>query len=248
MRAHGDLAVPAPVVDSIAGELARQRLLTRSGSVRHPLEEYTTASPPALQAYLAAEQLAGNSQWQSALDSLQRAIARDSSFGLAYYRLYLVRLYGGNLGGLPVADVRYAMRHLDRLPRRQRDLLLLANAQLAGLRAEALDRAADIEVRYPDDAEAQLEVGQTYYHQGLLTGMPPERAVRPFERALQLEPAFLEPYLLATQLLCMSGDTAQAWALTRVFRTVAPHYFCGRARRSTLRIGVCSPVPYFMRL
>ncbi len=238
VRARGELTHPAPVVDSIVGGLARLRLLTHAGAPHHALQEYTTTSPSALQAYLTAEQLARKAQWQGALDSLQNAIARDSSFGLAYYRLYLVRFYGGNLGGLPVADVRRAMEHLDRLPPRQRDLLLLAHAQLTGLRAEALNRAGAVEARYPDDAEAQMEVGETYFHQGLLSGMPAERAVRPLERALQLDSTFIEPYLHAIELLCLSSDTARAWARLRTFRAIAPGYYNASNQALALQVAL----------
>jgi tetratricopeptide (TPR) repeat protein/TolB-like protein len=238
VRARGDLARPAPMVDSIVGGLAKQRLLAHTGAVRHALQEYTTTSPAALQAYLAAEQLARKAEWQEALDSLQSAIARDSTFGLAYYRLYLVRFYGGNLGGFPVADVRRAMEHLDRLPPRQRDLLLLAYAQLTGLRAEALNRAEEVEARYPDDAEAQMEVGETYFHQGLLADMPPQRAVQPLERALQLDSSFIEPYLHNVELLCLSGDTARAWARLDAGERMAPSYRNLRSLAQAMRIAL----------
>ena len=125
--ASGSLAEPGPVVDSVAVGLARERLGRTGLAGRRAPHEYATTSPQALRAYLAAEQLVRQGALQVAAESLFRAIALDSTFGLAYYRLYVVSSYGGALPGGRLSDipriVRAGLRHAATLPQRQRDLL-----------------------------------------------------------------------------------------------------------------------------
>lgn len=212
-EARGLLADPAPLVDSVALDLARNRLLASTGAAKRLVNEYVTTSPRALRAYLAAEQLARRGNWQGAADSLLRAISSDSTFGLAYYRLYVAQTFGANTPGwgstLSILDA--AVRNVERLPQRQQDLLLAAHALQQGVASDALRRADELARRYPDDAEAAVAEGEVYYHLGLEAAESPERALAPFARAVALDPDVLEPYNHLIELLCIVGDTARAW-------------------------------------
>ena len=238
VEATGELARPAPVVDSLVTGLLKQRLLSHPETHRQSLEEYSTSSPGALRAYLVAEQLERRADWQTAIDSLRSAIAQDSGFGLAYFRLYNVQFYGGNLGGLPIEILSRAMGHLNRLPVRQADLLRLANAEFEGRRAEALRRADDLAARYPDDIDVAREQGETYFHLGLTTGEPPTRAVTGFLRAMRLDPGLIESYQHAIELLCLVGDTAQAWSALHRVRALVPDYLFTSALELAMRAAI----------
>jgi tetratricopeptide (TPR) repeat protein len=210
--AQGRLSEPGPAVDSLALGLVHRRLLVRPGAVRRSLEEYSTTSVPALQAYLAAERLARHGDWRAAADTLWRAVAYDSTFGLAYYALYRAAFYGtAPNAGDQVELIRRGLRYVHRLPPRQRDLFLQMDAFHQGRRAEALRRADELGQRYPDDAEAALQEGEAYFHSGLLVGEPPQRALEAFERALSLDPGLLGPHQHVIELAVMLGDTARAW-------------------------------------
>lgn len=212
-EARGRLADPAPLVDSVALDLARNRLLATSGATKRLVNEYVTTSPRALRAYLAAEQLARRGAWQAAADSLLRAISSDSTFGLAYYRLYVAQTFGANTPGWgpALSILEAAVRHVERLPQRQQDLLRAAHALQLGLAAEALRGADELARRYPDDAEAAVAEGEIYFHLGLEAAEPFERALIPFARAVELDPGILEPYNHLIELLCIVGDTTRAW-------------------------------------
>jgi len=120
VEARAPTADPAPGVDSLAVGLARQRLLSHRPTTRRSVEEYATTSPQALRAYLASEHLARQGAWQAAADSLLTAIGYDSTFGLAYYRLYIAGTFGAVPRGWQSPEIiRAALRHLDRLPQRQ---------------------------------------------------------------------------------------------------------------------------------
>jgi tetratricopeptide (TPR) repeat protein len=47
---------------------------------------------------------------------------------------------------------------------------------------------------YPDDAEAWLELGDTYFHAGPDMLIPPSRAAAAFDRAIALDSTFWPPY------------------------------------------------------
>ncbi len=233
VRARGALALPAPVADSIAGGLARQRLVSHAGATRHALEEYTTTSPVALQAYLVAEQLARHAQWHEAAESLTAAIALDSTFALAYYGLYRAITWGNSGPILPQGSdrsitpysiddvIQAAIRHLDRAPPRQRQLLqFVAETN----RAEALRRADGLTRDYPDDADAWLERGDAYFHLGLQIGEPPTLALESLQRAIALDPAVPEAYLHVVQLRSILGDSAGAWQALERLRAIAPSW------------------------
>jgi len=233
VRARGALALPAPVADSIAGGLARQRLVLHAGATRHALEEYTTTSPVALQAYLVAEQLARHAQWQEAAESLTAAVALDSTFALAYYGLYRAITWGNSGPILPQGSdraitpysiddvIQAAIRHLDRAPPRQRQLLEFTAETN---RAEALRRADGLTRDYPDDADAWLERGDAYFHLGLQIGEPPTQALDCLLHAIALDPAVPEAYLHVVQLRSILGDSAGAWQALERLRAMAPSW------------------------
>jgi tetratricopeptide (TPR) repeat protein/TolB-like protein len=231
VRARGSVALPAPVADSIAGGLARRRLALHGGATRHALEEYTTTSPVALQAYLVAEQLARHARWQEAAESLTVAIGLDSTFALASYALYRAITWGNSgpifqrasdraITPYSIEDViQAAIRHLDRAPPRQRRLLEFAAATN---RAESLRLADGLTQDYPDDADAWLERGDAYFHVGLQSGESPTRSLESLQRAIALDPLVPEAYLHVVQLRSMLGDSAGAWQALRQLRAMAP--------------------------
>ncbi len=227
VRARGALALPAPVADSIASGLARQRLALHGGVTRRALEEYTTTSPVALQEYLVAEQLARRTRWREAAESLSAAIAHDSTFALAYYGLYRTLSWGSaglTLGpGAAVYSfdglVRAALRHIDRAPPRQRRLLEFTAATN---RAESLRLADGLTRDYPDDADAWLERGDVYFHLGLESGESPTISLESLQRAITLDPQVPEAYLHVVQLQSTLGDSADAWATLQRLRAIAP--------------------------
>jgi tetratricopeptide (TPR) repeat protein len=204
-----------------------------AGTTRRALEEYTTTSPAALQAYLVAEQRARHAQWQEAAESLMAAIERDSTFALAYYGLYRAITWGNSGPILPQGSdraitpysiddvIQGAMRHLDRAPPRQRRLLEFTAETN---RAESLRRADALTQDYPDDADAWLERGDAYFHLGLQMGEPPTQALEYLLHAIALDPDVPEAYLHVVQLRSILGDSAGAWQALERLRRMAPDW------------------------
>jgi tetratricopeptide (TPR) repeat protein len=244
VRARGTVALPAAVADSIAAGLARYRASLQPGVARRSTAEYTTASPAALQAYLVAEQLSRQARWPEAVDSLTAALARDSTFALAYYALYralswgtaapLVRVQWGDAPTALTIDRVYdaATRHRERAPVRQRRLL---EAIATYNKADALRLGEELTRSYPDDADVALEIGDAYFHLSVPMGEPPQRAIERLERAIALDPGVPEAYLHVVQLQCMTGDTAAAWRTLGRLKTVAPTWVATVALELGLR-------------
>ncbi len=227
VEARGTLGNPGPAVDSLAVGLSRFRIQQRGspGGARLA-REYLPASPQALRAYLAAEQLTRAGQMAPAVDSLLRVIALDSSFGPAYHRLYIINQFSGRVAAVRGWSNEYligvGLRFRDRLSPRQRDMLLAAEAMYQGGRTEALARADALGRDYPDDAEAAYMHGEGYFHFGLNLGEPPARALAAFERGIRLDPDLFENYVHAIELSSQTGDTARAWSLLRQRRQRFP--------------------------
>lgn len=261
--ARGELARPAPIVDSIAAGLVRERLVLHPGEARRPIEEYASSNPTALRTYLIGEQLARHAALQPAIDTLLRAIALDSTFALSYYRLYTVWRLGGVVRDARFLDVTgTTLRFLDRLPLRQRELLRLVEAIESGVLSDVLSRADDLGRRYPDDAEVAFQEGEAYFHFGLPTGESLERILEPFERAIRLDPGLVDPYIHAIELRYMLGDTTGAWQHVRQLQGLAPDFWITpeldlalravlhredpatlAARLPVVREGLATPVP-----
>ena len=240
--ASGALERPGPVVDGIAVGLARERLRRHPVAGARAPQEYATTSPQALRVYVAAEREARRGEFRAAAESLQHPIALDSTFGLAYFRVYALSSFTGAPPGGGRFDlvrlIRAALQHAARLPQRQRDLLATVDLQQRGLVTEALRRADELSRRYPDDAEAAYVEGESYYHLGIFAGEPRERGLAAFERGVQLDPGLLENYNHAIELRSVLGDTAGAWVLLRQIRKQAPAYMVARAIELALRVGL----------
>ena len=244
VRARGTVALPAAVADTLAAGLARYRATRQPGVARRSTADYTTSSPAALQAYLVAEQLARRARWPEAIDSLTAALARDSTFALAYYALYravswgtsapAVRVQWGDAQTTLTIDRVFdaATRHRERTPVRQRRLL---EAIATYNKNDALRLGEELARAYPDDADAALELGDGYFHLSVPLGEPPRLAIEHLQRAIALDPGVPEAYLHVVQLQCMTGDTAAAWATLARLEAVAPEWAATAALRLGLR-------------
>ena len=237
VEARGPVADPGPLADRLAVGLARHRLANQRPGHHSPVREFATSSPDALRAYLAAEQLARRGALQAAADSLQAAITHDSAFGLAYSRLMIVSAFGTAVNvAVPTTEalVGSALRHVNRLPPRQRDILLASAALWEGRRADALRLADALGQRYPDDADAAYVQGEAYVHFGMTMGGSPLMALEPLQRAIRLDPELLDAYIHVIEAHCLLGDTTAAWALLDRALAAAPRSIVFIALRTAM--------------
>ena len=198
-------ADPRPLYDEIARDLLD---LVGSLPTSMSLTATTTESVEAYRAYL--EGLRALNGWQlPRADSLfHLATTADSSFALAYYKRALTLGWRSARDTSQFELIRHATEHADRLPERERALLLAYADLVRGLHAPAgvtqgrldtLFRSAQgkyeaIVARDPGDAEAWYGLGDSYWHHrpddAKALAQNWTRAYRAFNRTLALDSSF----------------------------------------------------------
>ncbi|HEY7530124.1 MAG TPA: adenylate/guanylate cyclase domain-containing protein [Gemmatimonadota bacterium] len=147
----------------------------------------TTSSLPALKAYLTGEQTFRAGEYQRAVESFQQAVAEDSLFALAYYRLAGAAEYV-LLPDLAAEASAKALRHADRLSERDRALLEASVAFRGGDAATADRLYRSILGRWPDDVQAWFDLGEVVFHYNYVRGGTPDESRQAFQRVLHFDP------------------------------------------------------------
>jgi DNA-binding SARP family transcriptional activator/TolB-like protein len=215
------------LLDALAIDVARAAL-RREGKAaevsRVDLARNVTMSLPALKAYLEGEELYQKSRFKEAAQSYQHALEADSTFTLMFGRLVVPYSYVSEATPPSLRDpLAYALRFLDRLPRRDQMLVrashLLANNRIP----EAFDLLRSASRAYPDDYEVWYSLGEVALHESGVLFLPPEEAIRAFEHSVQLNPTFSPPYAHLIELtLGQCGDSARAAEMNAVYERIAP--------------------------
>lgn len=172
------------LVDDLAGRLFAERPGPR-GSDLVRVAEATTSSLVALTAFLEGESDFRVGRYVESVAAFQRAVAADSSFAIAYYRLGIAHIWAG---GDALAPMIAAQRFARRLPRHQRQLVDAGIAWLHGENTNAEHAYRAIVARYPDDVEARNQLVEILFHTNAARGRDPIEAVDACHHVLQLDP------------------------------------------------------------
>jgi tetratricopeptide (TPR) repeat protein len=178
--------------------LSAQLLVRRGrGSVSRLSETaaITTRSLVALKAYLDAERRLRAASLQparidSAITMFQQALAEDSTFALAQYRMAVAAGWA-NHPGMSTAAARRALILSDRLAERDRRLLTAYADFRRGAANDAERQYRAILRDYPDDLEALFQLADVLYNYNPLRGRPREESRELFTQVLDLDPGFL---------------------------------------------------------
>ena len=163
------------------GDPAAERLL-RTASV-------TTTSLPAFKEFLRGEQDMRAGRFERAADDYLAAIALDSTFAVAHYRLALAREWAPLPGNVEAAAA--AARHGARLSARDRMLLDAFGQWRAGNALQADRDYRAILARYPDDVDAWFQLGEIQFHHGPLLGRAMDTSEEAWRKVLSYEPGNL---------------------------------------------------------
>jgi hypothetical protein len=189
-------------------------LSVRAGEDGARLALLTSASLPALRAYLAGKQAYRGGRFTDAAAHFRRAVEIDSTFALAGLELILAGVW---TDGTPVElGRRVAWQGRDRLTPRDRRRLELGN--LVHLR-EQLDGWEALVRERPDDAESWLELGERLLHGGPDVGMPDafERALHAFERAVAIDSIYAPALYHAIEIYARNGDSVRVRRLADIY-------------------------------
>jgi DNA-binding SARP family transcriptional activator/TolB-like protein len=184
-EAEGDANGLFAMVDELAGELlAREQRGAGAGHAQ--LAARTTHSLSALKAYLEGETQFRTGHYKEAIEQYQRAVAEDTTFALAYYRLAFAYSWASDTMSRPAAAK--ALRHSQRLSPADRLLVDALIPYLAGAADDAERRYRAILATYPFEGEAWYPLGEVLFHHNHVRGRPISEAEPVFRRALSLGP------------------------------------------------------------
>ncbi|MFN2383572.1 MAG: hypothetical protein ABR559_04840 [Gemmatimonadota bacterium] len=199
------------------------RILEREGTAlpRMDLASITTASVPALKAFLEGEVLLRHSDFQAAIPAYERALDADSTFALAAAQVgqaygWIEGLESGRAGEAFARATRFA----DRLPPRDADIVG-ATVLYTQEHPAATQRAKALVEKYPDDPSAWYILGEAYYHlanQTLATRADKDGA---FLRAVRLDPTLAPVYIHLLDSAYLAADSAAAAGYLDRYRRLA---------------------------
>lgn len=177
------------LVEQVAAELLTARTGTRSRVTR--LAAITTPSLIAFKAYLEGERLLSQGHFAEAVEAFEEAVLVDTLFALAHFRKSLAASWAFR-GDLATLAAERAVAHADRLPERERRILVAHEAYRQGDAARALEGLRELSRTYPADPEVWYRLGEVLMHFGPLHGWPITEARDPFQRIAELTPAHAE--------------------------------------------------------
>jgi tetratricopeptide (TPR) repeat protein len=218
--AEGDANDVFALVDDVAAQLLLSRGEMRGDPVAR-IAAVTTDSLSALKDYLQGERSLRAGEFLAAAEAFQSAVAIDSSFALAWYRLsvayeWLTRDH------LVREAAEQAFRHSGRLSEHDRQLLQAAVAARQGAFVEADQRYRSILGTYPDDVEAWFQLGEVLFHYGPLQGNPMSASREAFERVIFYEPDHMTALVHLARISASEGDLAELDSLVERFLALNP--------------------------
>jgi serine/threonine-protein kinase len=186
-----------PAFDQLAA-----RLLDISGApggLKPGLAGATTSSLEAYRWYLTGIDQLNHWDLESADTALRRAVALDSTFALAYFKLALTRGWIGGAGdSAGRRAIAYASRYAERLPGRQQSLVSAYQSFLDGDLPRARELYTRLVAKDSIDTDAWYALGDAWFHDPDSTAAGRARkmtsSLRAFRRALALDPAYALAY------------------------------------------------------
>jgi tetratricopeptide (TPR) repeat protein len=149
------------------------------------LAEAVTSSLAAYQHYVRSQECMYQTSFgQDCAEHLEKALAEDPTFALAHYQLAVWRAHHGGSREEQARATAAALRHVDRVPPKERLLIRAWAAHFDGRDDEALAHLEALTRAHPFDEEGIYEAGDLLFHRSEF-----DRAAPWFERQLSLDPA-----------------------------------------------------------
>lgn len=180
-----------------------------------------TRSPAAFKAFLAGEASFRAGRYGPALDGFQRAVQEDTTYAIAFYRLSVAADWASRQALFAWASDR-ARRLAGRLDDHERTLLDGLVAWQQGDARAAVVLYRNVVTRYPDDAEAWYQLGETEFHLAPAYGSPVLDARHAFEQVLALDPGNREAMVHLQRIAARAGDRRAVDSLTTRLLTRFP--------------------------
>ena len=222
--ARADVETTPDSVFAAADDLTARLLAERfraPGERLSRVAAMTTASLPALKAFLSGEVALRAGRYTDAARDYRRAIDADSTFALAHYRTSQAADFTGRGEDvLPAAE--RALRFADRLSS-QDSLLVRAFVEWRKGRLDDAERLYRAELDdHPDDVEGWFQLGELLFHDNALRGRSSIEARAPFQRVLALDPNDSEALVHLARIAYVEGRRGEVDTLMRRVLALAP--------------------------
>jgi tetratricopeptide (TPR) repeat protein len=216
------------LVDELTVDLARVFVGSAPGSALLA-GAITTPSLEALEAYLRGEALYRRSRFYEAIDAFEAAVAADSMFALAHWRLLSAWSWTPEMSPQLASELGARVSAVaERLPERQRTL---AEASL-GVSDGRSNRVGALRAhlsRHPDDGEAWYWLSEYAFHTPWLSRSDEVELETALQRAVDLEPTFGPYYIHLLARLIAIGDE-------EAFRSRLSQYAANAADPATVEL------------
>lgn len=210
VEVEGSTLEVVPLIDRLAVKLLALREGERD---EERLEQITSTSPLALRAFLAGQSAFRGGDYQSAVTAYDQALRLDSSFALAALHLALAadRVNDAEQHDRALA-IAWRLRHeLTRVDRAVLTAFAGPRYPLPSPDQEQVDAWEQVVMLAPDLAYAWLELGERYFHNGAVLGLPDAhlRAAVALQRAIRLDSTSGRARTLLALLAAREGDSAR---------------------------------------
>jgi len=202
------------VVDKLAGELLAARFREAGGAIAETAAR-TTSSLPALKAWLAGETAITAGRYGPAMAALREAIAADSNFAMAHFRLAVAANWSG-LQRIADDEMQRAMALSGRTSPSTRLVMQAFVDQRRGNYVRAEQALRTVLAEQPSNAEAWYELGDVLFHGNPSQGRPVVAAREAFANALRLNPHNSPAAIHLSRIAAAQGDAVGLDRLSRV--------------------------------
>ncbi|MDI6767168.1 MAG: protein kinase [Bacteroidota bacterium] len=182
----GKESIPS-LIDEVA-ERTRTELQEPSEKIQESnkkIADITTTNLEAYQHYFLGENLINKLKFNEATEEFRKAIAIDSLFGLAYYRLAYAIAWNIGTEELAKIPMHKAMSLIERIPERERYLVRSEYARIEQNMESSLAMLREMEKVYPNDKEMTYLIGDYSWHLGKF-----DDAIKYLEKVLSMDPNF----------------------------------------------------------
>lgn len=208
----------------VVDELVRQLVANQTTSVGGQLTRLaarTTASLPALKAYLRGERAFRAGRFSEAVGAFQEATELDEAFPLSRYRLAAAHAATGRVAEARTAtQAAHAGSHS--LARHQRLLVEAQAIWLSGDTAAAEASYLQALDERPEDVEAWYHLGHLLFEFNPLRGRSAVEARSALQHTLALDPKHVGALGLLIRLTALEGDVARVGGLVERLLALSP--------------------------
>lgn len=168
-----------------------------------------TSSPVARVELISAQRHWWRGAYDRAAESFRRAIAADSSFAPAYFRLSWVETFRWDYA-TALSVVEAGLSRGDALGRKWRSLLQAQRRYVRHEGEEAIRRFQDIVGEYPETVDGWLGLSEALLHYGGVTGRCQVDALPAFEQMIRTDSTFAPTHYHLVHLHLLRGDEERA--------------------------------------